>query len=277
VPFAEISPTVKLHVYEDDYLYPWEQSIPVILHHGFSRNGIFWTKWIPPLAGERRVYRPDLRGFGQSPLMPDDYEWNVDDLISDIVAILDHFGLEQVHWVGESSGGTLGIGLAATHPDRVKSLVLMDAPAHPYSDPTTWEDNSMDQESPQAAILKYGLEEWCRATLGRRLDLDKSSPELQNWYNVQTGLNNDRSAVGWSDINTKLDLRPLLAKIVAPTLILAGEKSPIVGKQQQSMADSIAGARLHLFHGYGHGLSLIAPEQCVAEIKEFWKSAEENV
>jgi pimeloyl-ACP methyl ester carboxylesterase len=43
------------------------------------------------------------------------------------------------------------------------------------------------------------------------------------------------------------------------------------------MADSIAGARLHLFHGYGHGLSLIAPEQCVAEIKEFWKSAEENI
>jgi hypothetical protein len=50
VPFAEISPTVKLHVYEDDYLYPWEQSIPVILHHGFSRNGIFWTKWCTALT-----------------------------------------------------------------------------------------------------------------------------------------------------------------------------------------------------------------------------------
>jgi pimeloyl-ACP methyl ester carboxylesterase len=84
----------------------------------------------------------------------------------------------------------------------------------------------------------------------------------------------DKSAVGWSDVNTKLDLRPLLAKISAPTLILAGEKSPIVGAQQQSMADSIVGARLHLFRGYGHGLSLIAAQECVAEIKDFWNSVE---
>lgn len=276
MPFVEVSPTVKLHVYEDDYLYPWEQPTPVILEHGFSRNGIFWRKWIPLLAGERRVYRPDVRGFGQSSLMPDDYSWNVDDMISDIEAILDHFGLKQVHWVGESSGGTLGIGLAATHPERVKSLVLMDAPAHPYGDPTTGEDNAMDQASVQEAILKYGLEAWCAATLWRRLDLEKSSPELQNWYNVQTGLNSDKSAAGWSDINTKLDLRPYLANITAPTLILAGEKSPIVGKQQQFMADNIKGSRLHLFEGYGHGLSLIAPEESVAEIKEFWNSVEES-
>ena len=88
--------------------------------------------------------------------------------------------------------------------------------------------------------------------------------------------NSDKSAAGWSDINTKLDLRPYLAKITAPTLILAGEKSPIVGKQQQFMADNIKGSRLHLFEGYGHGLSLIAPEESVAEIKEFWNSVEES-
>jgi 3-oxoadipate enol-lactonase len=276
MPFVKVSPDVSLHIYEDDFLYPWEQPTPVILEHGFARNGIFWKKWIPKLAGERRIYRPDVRGFGQSSLMPDDYVWNADDMISDIVAILDHFKLKQVHWVGESSGGTLGIGLAANHPDRVKSLTLMDAPAHPYSDPTTWQENSMDQESPQEAILKYGLEMWCAATLGRRLDLGKSSPELQNWYNVETGKNNDKSAVGWSDINTKLDLRPLLAKITTPTLILAGEKSPIVGKQQQSMADSINGARLHLFKGYGHGLSLIAADECLVEIRKLWAETEQS-
>jgi pimeloyl-ACP methyl ester carboxylesterase len=208
--------------------------------------------------------------------MPEDYEWNVDDFLNDIIAVLDHFGLPEVHWVGESSGGTLGMGLAATHPERVKSLVLMDAPAHPYSDPTTWEDNSMDQSSPQEAIRKYGLEEWCRVTLGRRLDLDKSSAELQHWYNVETGKNADSSAIGWSDVNTKLDLRPLLPKITAPTLILAGEKSPIVGKQQQFMADSIKGAKLHLFKGYGHGLSLIAAEVCLTEIRSLWEEVEQG-
>ena len=274
MPFIEVSPDVALHCYEDDFLFPWEQSIPVVLEHGFARHGKFWKKWVPRLATERRVYRPDVRGFGESCVMPADYVWNVDDMISDVTAILDHFKLDQVHWVGESSGGTLGIGLAALHPECVKSLTLMDAPAHPYSDPTTWDDNSMDQGSPQEAILKYGLKDWCRASLGRRLDLDRSSPELQEWYCVETGANEDRSAVGWSDINTKLDLRPLLEKIDTPTLILAGEKSPIVGKQQQFMADNIKGARLHLFQGFGHGLSLVAMDECIAEISGFWAEVE---
>lgn len=274
MPFVKVANDVSLHVYEDDFLYPWEQPIPVILEHGFARNGIFWKKWVPLLGGGRRVYRPDVRGFGKSSLMPEGYVWNVDDMLNDIVAILDHFKMKQVHWVGESSGGALGIGIAATHPERIKSLVLMDSPAHPYSDPTTMEDNSIGQGSPQAAIMRYGLEEWCRKTLWRRLDVDKASPELQNWYNMETGRNDARSACGWSDINTKLDLRPLLSKILAPTLILAGKKSPIVGKQQQYMADNIKGAKLHLFEGYGHGLSMLAAEQCVAEIKEFWRQVE---
>jgi pimeloyl-ACP methyl ester carboxylesterase len=270
----EVSPGVELHTYVDDFLFPWQESIPVVLEHGFARHGLFWNPWVPLLASERRVYRPDVRGFGGSTIMPDTYTYNVEDLLSDIVAILEHFDLDKVHWVGESSGGTLGIALGASFPERVASLVLMDAPARPYDDPTTWTDNSIDTGSPQEAILKYGLKEWCRITLGRRLDLDRSSPELQEWYCEQTGRNADRSAVGWSDINVGLDLRSLLPKITAPTLVLAGEKSPIVGSQQHSMADSIDGARLHLFEGYGHGLSLTATEECVAEIKAFWNEVE---
>jgi pimeloyl-ACP methyl ester carboxylesterase len=206
--------------------------------------------------------------------MPPEYAYTAGDLISDIVRILDHFDLEKVHWVGESSGGTLGIGLAAKHPERVASLVLIDAPAHPYSEKSTWDDNSLDQKSPQEAIMKYGLREWCRRTLGRRLDLDRASPQLQDWYCEQTGRNSDRSAAGWSDVNTVLDLRPLLPKIKAPTLILAGEKSPIVGPQQNAMSQSIAGSRLHVFKGYGHGLTLVATQECVREIGGFWDEVE---
>jgi pimeloyl-ACP methyl ester carboxylesterase len=206
--------------------------------------------------------------------MPPEYRYSPEDLIADIVRLLDHFELERVHWIGESSGGTLGIGLAASHPERVASLVLIDAPAHPYSEKSTWEDNSLDQKSPQEAIMKYGLREWCRRTLGRRLDLDRASPQLQEWYCDQTGRNSDRSAAGWSDVNTVLDLRPLLPKIKAPTLILAGEKSPIVGPQQHEMSEAIAGSRLHVFKGYGHGLTLVATEECVGEIDAFWHEVE---
>jgi len=105
MPFFNGAHGAKLHVYEDDFLYPWQHPTPVILCHGFARNGIFWKDWVPKLGGERRVYRPDVRGFGQSALMPDNYVWNVEDMLADIVAMLDHFKMKKVHWVGESSGG----------------------------------------------------------------------------------------------------------------------------------------------------------------------------
>src|SRR5260221_8817773 len=265
MPFLEVAPGVSLHCYVDDYLWPWVRPIPVVLEHGFSRHGLFWNPWVPALCCKRRIYRPDVRGFGKSTVMPDSYDYSADELVSDIVAILDHFNLERVHWVGESSGGTLGLGLAAAHPERVASLVLIDAPAHPYAEQSTWSENSIGESSPQAAIAKYGLAEWCRRTLGRRLDLDRASPQLQDWYCEQTGRNADRSGIGWSDVNTQLDLRPILPKVQAPTLILAGEKSPIVGPQQRSMAASIKNGRLHLFEGYGHGLTLVATDECIRE------------
>jgi pimeloyl-ACP methyl ester carboxylesterase len=274
MPFVPIEEGAVLHTYVDDFLWPWDGSIPVILEHGFARHGLFWNPWVPPLCADRRIYRPDVRGFGQSTVMPDDFAYSVDVLVDDIVTILDHFELERVHWVGESSGGTLGLGIAARAPERIASLVLIDAPAHPYAEPSTWSENSVGETSPQAGMAKYGMREWCRRTLGRRLDLDRASPELQDWYCDQTGKNAVRSAIGWSDVNTVLDLRPILPKVTAPTLVLAGEKSPIVGPQQISMANSIQGARIHVFEGYGHGLTLVATDECIREIREFWREVE---
>jgi 3-oxoadipate enol-lactonase len=40
------------------------------------------------------------------------------------MAVLDHLSLPPVHWVGESSGGIIGLLLAAAHPERIASLVL---------------------------------------------------------------------------------------------------------------------------------------------------------
>jgi 3-oxoadipate enol-lactonase len=274
MPLIDAGDGMQLYCAVDDFLWPWDRTMPVVLEHGFTRHGVFWNPWVPLLCGERRVYRPDVRGFGRSTVPPDGFKYTIEILLADAVRVLDHFGIDRVHWVGESSGGTLGMGLAATHPDRVASLVVMDAPSKPYEDPTTGEDNRLDTGSVQEAVLKYGVEEWCRRTLWRRLDLNRATPQLQDWYCKESGKNSARSAAGWSDVNTVLDLNPILPQIKAPTLIMAGADSPIVGKQQKAMADRIPGARLDLFEGYGHGLSLIATEECVRRVQAFWRDVE---
>src|SRR5438270_5893680 len=83
-----------------------------------------------------------------------------------IVAVLDALSLPRVHWVGESSGGIIGLLLAATRPERVASLVLCNTPTRiPDEIKGIY---ALGGESTAAAIRAHGVGEWCRQTLGYR-------------------------------------------------------------------------------------------------------------
>ena len=85
----------------------------------------------PVGSGHRRdapVYRPDLLGCGASDQPRPGYRYTPQSIGAQILAVLDGLGLGKVHWVGESSGGIIGVLLAAAHPDRIASLVLCNTP-----------------------------------------------------------------------------------------------------------------------------------------------------
>src|SRR5438067_9170955 len=168
-----------VHCIVDDFLWPWDGSTPVLMMHGFARNATFWNRWVPTIAETHRVYRPDLLGCGLSDQPPGGYRYTPETIGAQILAVLDGLSLPRVHWVGESSGGIIGLLLAAAHPDRVASLVLCNTP-------TRIPDHikgiySLGQQSTAAAIRTHSTGEWCRQTLGYRLDLDHASPDLQEW------------------------------------------------------------------------------------------------
>src|SRR5207253_8860062 len=112
---------LALHCAVDDYLWPWQDPIPVVMLHGFARNARFWNRWVPAIAETRRVYRPELIGCGESNVPPASYRFTPQGIAEQIIATLDALSLARVHWVGESSGGIVGVLLAAAHPERVAS------------------------------------------------------------------------------------------------------------------------------------------------------------
>ena len=79
-----------------------------------------WEGVVPGLQHAFQVLRPDLRGFGDTPLPGGPYA-DVDDL----VALLDHLGMNDAAVVGSSLGGRVALELATTYPDRVRELVLL--------------------------------------------------------------------------------------------------------------------------------------------------------
>jgi pimeloyl-ACP methyl ester carboxylesterase len=121
--------------------------------HGFARNAAFWNRWVPAIAESRRIYRPDLLGCGASDVPAPGYHFTPEKIAAEILAVFAAMSLKWVHWVGESSGGIIGLLLAASHPERIASVVLCNTPTR-ISDEIKG-IYALDQESTAAAIRAF--------------------------------------------------------------------------------------------------------------------------
>jgi pimeloyl-ACP methyl ester carboxylesterase len=274
MPTIRLPEGLSLHCAVDDYLWPWEASTPVLMMHGFARNATFWNRWVPSVAENRRIYRPDLLGCGASDDPAADYDFTPEKIGAEILAVFEAMSLSRVHWVGESSGGIIGLLLAAAHPERIASLVLCNTPTRISHEIRGI--YSLDQESTAAAIRAYGTGEWCRRTLGYRLDLEHTSTQLQEWCIAEMDKTRPDIAAALHECFEGVNVRPLLAGIQAPVLLLSGDKSRIASEQQKILAETLPRGRLELFAGYGHGVNLLQPERCARTALDFWRAVEEK-
>jgi pimeloyl-ACP methyl ester carboxylesterase len=272
MPTVRLVEGLSLRCAVDDYLWPWDRSTPVLMMHGFARNATFWNRWVPAIAESRRIYRPDLLGCGASDVPGSGYHYTPEKITADILAVFDALQLSRVHWVGESSGGIIGLLLAAAHPERVASLVLCNTPTR-ISDEIKG-IYALDQESTAAAIRAHGVGEWCRRTLGYRLDLEYAGENLREWVITEMDKTRPDIAASLHECFEAIDVKPLLPGIGAPVLLLSGDKSRIASEQQKILADTLPRGRLELFPGYGHGVNLLQPERCARAAIDFWRAVD---
>jgi pimeloyl-ACP methyl ester carboxylesterase len=99
---------------------------PVLLLHGFPDSGACWRHQVPALVDAGfQVIVPDLRGFGASDA-PDGVElYSILHAVGDLVAVLDHLGVDRPHVVGHDFGAATAWAMAAFLPDRVDHLVAL--------------------------------------------------------------------------------------------------------------------------------------------------------
>jgi pimeloyl-ACP methyl ester carboxylesterase len=269
MPRIALPEGVSVHCIVDDFLWPWDGATPVLMMHGFARNALFWNRWVPAIAETRRVYRPDLLGCGLSDQPPAGYRYSPEAIGAQILAVLDALSLSRVHWVGESSGGIIGLLLAASYPDRIASLVLCNTPTRiPDQIKRTY---ALDRGSASDAMRAYGVGEWCRQTLGYRLDMEHASKDLCDWVVREMDRTSPEVAAAMHDCFELVDTVPLLPGINAPVLLLSGDKSPIASAQQKTFAETLPNGRVEAFAGVGHGVNLLQPERCARAAAEFWR------
>jgi aminoacrylate hydrolase len=94
---------------------------PIVFVAGLGDRGNYWTAQVAAFSSAFQVVTFDHRGVGASEGQP---PYKVEQWAADTLRLIDHLGLDRVHLVGHSTGGTIAQVLAADHSDRVASLVL---------------------------------------------------------------------------------------------------------------------------------------------------------
>lgn len=253
---------IDIHYELADYTDPWRASETVLLHHGFARNMEFWRAWVPPLARDYRVLRFDARGCGKTTVPARGGPYTIEQMIGDAVGLIDHLGIERVHWGAEASGGIVGLALAMAHPERIASLTLCNTP---FRLPQASNDLFIAAE-----VEQFGAGYWARKTLHNRIDVDKVPAGWIEWSIAEIGKTPPHIAIAQHDMIARGDLYARLHEVKAPVLVMAGTKSRIAPQQQMTqMKQQLPNAKLVLFEGDGQGIAFMAPERCVAEMRAF--------
>jgi len=122
MPYADVN---GLHLYYEEH---GEGPPLVLLHGGLMTIELNFGIALPALAERHRVIAVELQGHGRTPDV--DRPPTFADFAADVVALLDHLGIEQADVFGFSLGGLTGYELVISHPDRVRRAVLASADHH---------------------------------------------------------------------------------------------------------------------------------------------------
>jgi 3-oxoadipate enol-lactonase len=186
---------------------------PILLLHAGVCDLRMWQAQREDLATDHTIVATDLRGYGQSPLPGGAYSD-----ARDVLALLDHLGLERVGVVGASRGGAVALQVASAAPDRVSRLVLL-APAAEGVAPTpdveefaAAEDTLLERGEVDAAT-DLNVRTWLGPDADDRAR--ESVREMQRHaFDVQLAVGDDVVAE---------DLVVDLGRISARTLVVSGE------------------------------------------------------
>ena len=138
---------------------------PVIMWHGFPEMGYSWRHQAAALAADGyRTIVPDLRGYGASDRPTGTAAYAFPQLVGDVVGLINALGHGYAHLVGHDWGGSLCWATSALMPDKVRSLMILNAP-HPVASAECRQVPEQQQKSWYMLLFQFEgvAEEWLLA------------------------------------------------------------------------------------------------------------------
>lgn len=220
-----------------------------------------WELWAEPfslLSQNWRTIAYDHRGTGATVSSVESITF--ENMVDDLFAVMDAYGVEQCVLAAESAGALTALGAALKQPQRITGLVIVDGmyfrPPLSNGDP-----------------FLLGLQKAYPVTLDRFVEAcvpEPDSDHIKRWGRQIIDRSSQEAAIALYNLAGAVDLRADLLKIAQPTLILHGEADAVVPVQAaQGLAKALPNAKLVLLPGAGHVPTMTRPVEIVQEIMNF--------
>lgn len=226
----------------------------VVLGPSLGTTTALWDGVVDQLAENYRVLRFDLPGHGFSP--PATAPFSVADLASAVITLVDSVGGGAFHYAGISFGGTVGLELALSHPNRLLSLGVISAGSTIGTSEGWLERAAQIRASGTPSVVAGSAERWFAPGFLER-DPAAGSAALEKLMEVD-----DESYALCCEALAAFDVTDAVADIRVSTVCVSGEfdvVTPTIGLRE--LATRIPGARQVTISGAAHLPALERPQE----------------
>ncbi|MEV7520205.1 alpha/beta fold hydrolase [Streptomyces sp. NPDC091371] len=254
-----------VNVFFDD-LGPRHGAVVILIHgHPFNR-----TMWAPQTAALTtagyRVITPDLRGYGESPVVPG--KALLADLADDLAALLARLGIERAVVGGVSMGGQIAMELRLRHPGVVRALVLSDTSPAPET-----EDGKKFRRELAERLLVEGMEPYADEVIDKMLapyNVTGMPEAAARVSAMMCATDPEGAAAALRGRAERPDYRPVLAGAAEPCLVLVGADdvyTPVA--EAEALHALMPNSVLAVIDGAGHLPGVEQPEAFNKALLEF--------
>jgi pimeloyl-ACP methyl ester carboxylesterase len=228
---------------------------PIVWIHGGSvEDSSFMVADLEPFFGRVRALFPDTRGHGLSSTFERVEDYGYPQKAEDMLLWLDALGVERAVWGGASMGAALSLWVAIHAPERVRAVISISGPPYePLDDDKTWwrvhrplvESGRVADYFDANVRLRMGDEALAR--FKARPDRYAETIERLRWHSAASLL------ALLDETYSRGEWLGDCARIRCPVLIIAGSEDHFpTAAMSRRVAETIAGARLHVVQGGGH-------------------------
>ena len=240
---------------------------PVVFSNSLAANLSMWDEQVAALSDRYRVVRYDTRGHGASGAFERDC--GIEELANDVIALLDHLGLESAHFVGLSLGGMIGQVLGARHAPRIRSLTLCDTTCE--MPPGVWDERIEAARSQgMAGLVETTLARWFLPGFSH------ARPERLEQVRRMIADTSPNGYAGCAAAIRDMALCSLLGDIQAPTLVIVGaEDASTPVSMAERLHHGITGSKLAVIPNAAHLPNIEQPQAFNKALSTFLNEVED--